>query len=247
MNPASAEQFDRGGDGGLVQPSGDVVQGVPGAGGGQEQRGEQVLGGGAPQVAAVLVGDGQHEMPGQPVGVLDGAQPAQQVPPPGLRLVGDALRVEQPHPPAGARGAQRGGGGPQVGLVGGGDHRAGRGQHERDRLRGRLARPGCHERHHGVFPRRVHRRPAPAARAHQPSERQPGLGRVHRRAGRRRPATGAGLRRAAGDRPAGSVPASAGCGPAPRPGHPAPAAAGQPPATTDGDQRPPRSRSARRR
>ena len=128
----------------------------------------------------------QDEVPGEPVGVLDRAQPAQQVPPPGLRLVGDALRVEQPHPPARARGAQGGGGGPQVGLVGGGDDRAGRRQHERDRLRGRLPRPGRHERHHRVFPRRVHARPGPPARAQQPAEREPGLGRVHR------PGVGAG-------------------------------------------------------
>jgi len=46
----------------------------------------------------VLVGDGEHEMPGQAVRVLDGPQAVQQVPPPGLRLVGDPLRVEQPTP-----------------------------------------------------------------------------------------------------------------------------------------------------
>jgi len=100
--------------------------------------GEQVLGGPAPDVAAVLVGDGEHEVPGEAVGFLDGPQPVQQVPPPGLRLVGDVLRVEQPHVPAGG-GADRRGGGPQVGLVGGGDDGAGGGQHERDRVAGGLA------------------------------------------------------------------------------------------------------------
>ncbi|HEX9353574.1 MAG TPA: hypothetical protein VF933_07135 [Streptosporangiaceae bacterium] len=80
----------------------------------------------------MLVGDGEHEMRGQAVRVFDRGQAVQGVSPPGLRLVGDVLRVEQPYPAA-AGGAQGGGGGPQVGLVGGGDDRAGRGQYERDR------------------------------------------------------------------------------------------------------------------
>ena len=99
----------------------------------------------------------------------------------------------------------------------------GRRQDERDRLRGRLPGPGCHEGHDGVFPRRVHRRPPPAARAHQLPERQPGVRRVHlaRIGTGERPAQPG---RRPGGRPAGSAPASGGCGPAPPPDLPAPAA-----------------------
>ena len=189
--PGVGEQLDGGGHGGLVQPPGHVVQGVPGAGGGQEQRGEQVLGGGSPQVAAVLVGDGEHEMPGEPVGVLDGAQPVQQVPPPGLRLVGDVLRVEQPHPPAGAAARS-----------------AAVAAHRSDLLEVAITAPGA-DSTNGiacavVLPDRGAMNattvsshdaytagPAAAAGAHQLAERQPGLGRVASSAGRCRRATGA--------------------------------------------------------
>ena len=74
--------------------------------------------------------------------------------------------------------AQRRGGGPQVGLVRGRDDRAGRGQHERDRLRGRLPRPGRHERRPRCLPTtrtppaRGGRRGASAARA--PARPAPG-------------------------------------------------------------------------
>ena len=129
----------------------------------------------------------EDEVPGEAVGVFYGVQPGEQVPPPGLRLVGDVLRVEQPHPPS-VRGAQRGGGRPQVGLVGGGDDRAGRGQHERDRLRGGLARPWCHERDDRVPPPGVDRRPGAAVGARELSKRQPGVG------GLDRPRVGSGQR-----------------------------------------------------
>ena len=117
--------------------------------------------------------------------------------------MGDPLRVEQPHLPAGA--AKRSGGCPQVGLVGGGDDGAGRGEDERDRLRRRLARPRCHECHHGVFPGGKDGLPVPATGLHQLPEREPGLRRLQgaRVCARQRPAQ---AHCSAGGRPAGQSP-----------------------------------------
>ena len=75
VNPASASSSMGVGTAGSLSHPATSCRVWPGAGGGQEQRGEQVLGGRAPQVAAVLVGDGEDEVPGEAVGVLDGAQP----------------------------------------------------------------------------------------------------------------------------------------------------------------------------
>ena len=96
------------------------------------------------------------------------------------------------HTRAARSGAQLRGGGPQVGLVGGGDDGAGRGQDVGDAQRGRLARPGRHERGDGVFPGREQGRAA-AGGPLEVAEQQPGIGR------RQRPRIGPGQRRAEPD------------------------------------------------
>ena len=238
--PGVHQQLDRGRDGGLVQPPGHVVQG--------HARNWRAARNSA---ASRSWAAGPHRSRRFSSATVRTKCPASRwasstVRSPASRSHHQAcgwwvmlLRVEQPHPPAGRLLAQRGGGGPQVGLVRGGDHRAGRGQHERDRLGGGLARPRCHEADHGVFPRRVHRRPRRRAGAHQLPERQPGLRRVDAPRGPRRPGTGAARSRP-GHLGNGSAPASADCGPAPPPDPPARATAARPPAPQPRPARPPR-------
>jgi hypothetical protein len=130
VNPAVCSSSTGVGTAGWSSQYATWVSDLP-RGGGEEQGAQQVLGGRPPQVLLVRVIDGEHEMPGQPVRVLHRGQPMERVPPPTLLLVGDVLRIEQPHRAARLL-AKGGGGGPQIGLVAGGDDRARRRQHVRD-------------------------------------------------------------------------------------------------------------------
>ena len=138
--------------GGLVgQPLVHVDQGPAADGGGQQQGRQQLLGGRAPDVAAVVL-DGRDEVTGEPVRLGDGGQLAQRVPPPGLLGVADVLRVEGPDRLAGLGRTQLGGLLPALGLVRGQDDGAGRRQGDRDGEGGGLTRTRRHDRDGDVLP-----------------------------------------------------------------------------------------------
>ena len=129
----------------VLQPADDVAEGAAGGGGGEQGAGEDLFGGGGEERVACGPRTGGEEVPGQPGGGVTGPVGRRR----GSRAAGPTTRsARRTRSAAGRRsehrpdpGAQPGGERPQVGLVGGGDDRAGCGQHGRHGDRAGLVRP----------------------------------------------------------------------------------------------------------
>ena len=99
--PGVGQQLGGVGDGGLVQPPGHVVQGVPGAAAARNRAASRSWAAGPQRSRRCSSATVRTKWPASRWASSTVRSPCQQVPPPGLRLVGDPLRVEQPHRPAG--------------------------------------------------------------------------------------------------------------------------------------------------